>query len=164
MKHPTRAVCLICFSLLFFLHPDQGWAVPREVTLLPASAQVVEVAKLKITPAGNLKKVLFTLPAQADPDSLVTRLNEAGKLRIMDQTWRQIVRQDDEKIRELRKKIQTMKNERNAVQAAIRALETQIQFWQLQTKARVKTIGDAGNYASVIGKNIKKAYQDKLSQ
>ena len=164
MKHPTRAVCLICFSLLFFLHPDQGWAVPREVTLLPASAQVVEVAKLKITPAGNLKKALFTLPAQADPDSLVTRLNETGKLRIMDQTWRQIFRQDDEKIRELRKKIQTMKNERNAVQAAIRALETQIQFWQLQTKARVKTISDAGNYAVVIGKNIKKAYQDKLSQ
>jgi hypothetical protein len=30
----------------------------------------------------------------------------------------------------------------------------------LQTKAKVKTIGDAGNFAAAIGKNIKKAYQD----
>lgn len=164
MKQYVQTACLTCFAILFFFSPGQGWAVPREVTLFPASAQVLESAKLKVASEGNLKKALFTLPAQADPDSLVTRLNQAGKFQIMDQTWRQILRQDDERIWEVRKKIETTKNERNAMQASIRALEAQIQFWQLQTKAKVKTITDAGNLAAAISKNIRKAYQDKLSQ
>jgi uncharacterized protein (TIGR02231 family) len=164
MKHHTKASWIICFIFLFFLYPGQSKATPREVTLFPASAQVVEIAKLKVIPEGNLKKAVFTLPAQADPESLVTRVNPGGKLRIIDQTWRQIVRLDDDKIKDLRKKIDALKSERNNMQAAIRALETQIQFWQQQTKAKVKTPADAGNFSAAIGKNVKKAFQDKLAQ
>jgi uncharacterized protein (TIGR02231 family) len=134
------------------------------VTLFPASAQVLETAKLKAVSEGNLKKATFTLPAQADPASLVTRLNQAGNTRIVDQAWRQIVRQDDEGIRELRRKIEAVKSEKNSVLATIRGLESQIQFWQLQTKARVKTLADAGNLAAAIGRNVKKANQDKMAR
>jgi uncharacterized protein (TIGR02231 family) len=164
MKARIHAACLICLALSLFLFPCPGQAVPREVTLFPASAQVLETAKLKVVSEGTLKKAVFTLPAQADPASLVTRLNHAGKTRIMDQAWRQIVRPDDEGIQGLRKKIEAVKSEKNCVLATIRALETQIQFWQLQTKARVKTLADAGNLAAAIGRNVKKAHQDKLAR
>jgi hypothetical protein len=60
--------------------------------------------------------------------------------------------------------LEQRKNERKKLRALIRSLDAQIQFWQLQTKAKVKTIADAHNMAAAIGKNIKKAYQDKLSQ
>ena len=164
MKHRIPTACLICLLFGSLLAPIPGLAAPREVTLFPASAQVLETARLKAVTEGSLKKATFTLPAQADPASLVTRLNEAGKTRIVDQAWRQIVRPDDEKILGLRKRIEAVKTERNAVQATIKALETQILFWQLQTKARAKTLADAGNLAAAIGRNVKKAHQDKMAR
>lgn len=164
MKNHIQGYWVSCLAFLFFLYPGQGGAAPQEVTLFPASAQVVETLRMKIVPEGALKKAVFTLPAQADPESLVTRLNQGGKIRIIDQTWRQIVRIDDDRIRDLRKQIETLKGERNNAQAAIRALEAQIQFWQMQTKAKVKSIVDAGNFSTAIGKNVKKAHQDKLAQ
>ena len=164
MKHHESISGMIFFAFLFFFYPVPGGAAPREVTLFPASAQIVEVARLKLIPEGNLKKAVFTLPAQADPESLVTSVDQGGKLRIMDQTWRRIDRLDDDRIKDLRKKIEALKGERNNLQAAIRALETQIQFWQMQTKAKVKTTADAGNFSTAIGKNVKKAYEDKLAR
>jgi uncharacterized protein (TIGR02231 family) len=164
MRHPVNFFWITCFAFLCFIDPGQGGAATREVTLFPASAHIVATARLKIIREGNLNKAVFTLPAQADPESLVTRVNPGGKLRIMDQTWRQTARQDEDRINVLRKKIEALTSERNGMQASIRSLETQIQFWQMQTKAKVKSTVDAGNFATAIGKNIKKAYQDKLAQ
>jgi hypothetical protein len=47
--------------------------------------------------------------------------------------------------------------------AAILATEAQIQFWQLQTKAKTKTLADARNMAAAIGQNIRKAGQEKIA-
>ena len=85
MKFRIPTACLVCLLFWSLLAPRPGLAVPREVTLFPASAQVLETAKLKAVSEGNLKKATFTLPAQADPASLVTRLNQAGNTRIVDQ-------------------------------------------------------------------------------
>ena len=164
MKHHKILLGMYFCFLLLFLHPSRIAAAPVEVTLFPASAQIVEKARLKVAPDGDLKKAVFQLPAQADPDSLVTRVDAGGKIRIVDQTWRRIERIDDDRIRDLRKQIETLKGERNQVQSALRALEMQIQFWQMQTKAKVKSITDAAGYASAIGKNIRKAYEDKLAR
>jgi len=162
MKRRVNSLFLMSFVLLCLLYASRVWATPREVTLFPSSAQVVETAILKASPEGNLKKAVFTLPAQADPESLVTSANSGSQLRIMDQTWRQIVRLDDDKIKDLRKRTEALKGERINMQAAILSLETQIQFWQMQTKAKVKTTTDAVNYAATIGRNINKSFQDKL--
>lgn len=165
MKQHEVIFRMILIALLFlFLRPVPVGAAPREVTLFPASAQVVEAARLKVVPEGNLKKAVFTLPAQTDPESLVTRVEHGARLWIMDQTWRRIDRLDDDRIKDLRKKIEALKGERNQIQSAIRAIETQIQFWQMQTKAKVKTTAEAGNFSTVIGKNVKKAYEDKLAR
>ncbi|MBA4396159.1 MAG: hypothetical protein C0394_02025 [Syntrophus sp. (in: bacteria)] len=165
MKQHESIFGMVFFAFLFFFaYPVPGGAAPHEVTLFPASAQVVEMVRLKIVRDGNLKKAVFTLPAQTDPESLVTRVDQGGKLRIMDQTWRRIDRLDDDRIKDLRQKIETLKGERNNMLAAIRAIETQIQFWQMQTKAKVKTTAEAGHFSTVIGKNVKKAYEDKLAR
>lgn len=153
------------FALFICLYPANSWSTPREITFFPESAQVLEVAKVKLQTEGkDIKKAVFILPGQADPNSLVTRLPHDSKMRIDDQAWRQVIRQDDIKISNLRKQLEQHKTERKKLQALIRSLDAQIQFWQLQTKAKVKTIADAHNMAAAIGKNIKKAYQDKLSQ
>jgi uncharacterized protein (TIGR02231 family) len=161
--HAMKLLSLI--TVLLFLYPSISWATPREIILFPDSAQIVEVAKLKPESDGrDLMKVVFILPGQADHDSLVTRLNEGSQAKISDQTLRQIINEDIEKISKIRKALDKCKDERKHLQSTIRSLDTQIQFWQLQTKAKVKTITDAHNMASAIGKSIKKAYQDKLIQ
>jgi len=150
--------------LSLFLVPLHLFAAPVEVTFYPQSAQVKEVQKVRLKSIENgLRQATITLPGQADPDTLATQIRNPASLTIMDQTWRQITPQDDQSIVAMRKKLAELKREQNGLQAAIRALDTQIQFWQLQTKARVKTIADAGNMSNAIGKNITKMVQDKLS-
>ncbi|MFA5179747.1 MAG: mucoidy inhibitor MuiA family protein [Syntrophales bacterium] len=148
----------------FFMFPLYLSAAPVEVTFYPQSAQIKEVQKVRLKPINNnLRQAIITIPGQADPDTLATQLTSPASLNIMDQTWTQIIPQDDQGVVALRKKLAELKKEQNRLQAGIRALDTQIQFWQLQTKARVKTIADAGNMSNAIGKNIAKMVQDKLA-
>lgn len=104
------------------------------------------------------------LPGQADPESLAVRIANDPKTKIDDINWRQVSRQNDEKIASLMKQLEKLKDARKNLQATIRSLDTQIQFWQLQTKAKLKTMADVYNMSVAIGKNIQKAYQDKLSR
>ena len=85
-------------------------------------------------------------------------------MKIEDQTWRQVVHPTDVKTSEHKKQIEKVKNDRRNLQASIHALNTQIQFWQLQTKAKSKTLSDTYNMSAAIGKNMKKTYYDKLTQ
>ncbi len=157
--------CISAIIIFIFLSPACLWSAPREVTFFPDSAQVGDVVKVKVQADSNdSRKAILVLPGQADPDSFVFRLSKDSKIKIDDIAWRQIVRQDDEKIAEIRKQLDKLKDERKRLQSTIRALDTQIQFWQLQTKAKVKTIADAHNMSAAIGKNIQKSYQEKLSK
>jgi uncharacterized protein (TIGR02231 family) len=152
----------LLLSALIILIPLNSWSAPREITLFPDSAQIIETTKVKVQTEGkNLQKAMFLLPPQADPDSLVTQLSSRAKMKIEDQSLRQIIRQDDVKISELKKQIEKIKNDKRSLQASIHALNIQMQFWQLQTKAKMKTLSDAHNMSTAIGKNTKKAYQDK---
>ncbi len=157
--------CISAIVILLFLAPASSWSLPREVTFFPGSAQVLEVAKVKILPEGTEQaKTLIILPGQADPDSLVVRIVNNAKIRIDDINWRQVSRQNDEKIANLMKQLEKLKDARKNLQATIRSLDTQIQFWQLQTKAKLKTMADVYNMSAAIGKSIQKTYQDKLSK
>lgn len=138
--------------------------MPSEVTFFPDSAYVREVAKVTLHAEDkDLRKATITLPGQADPDSLTVQVQQDSKMRIEDMKWRHVIRQDDARIALLRTRLDALKDERKNLQAALRAIDTQIQFWQLQTKAKVKTVADAHTMSAAIGKNIRKSYQDKLS-
>lgn len=150
--------------LLLFLFPAGASAVPREVVIFPNSARVTDVVRISLqaTGQGSLK-ALATLPAQAVPDSLTTRLDPNVPLRIEDQSWRQINRQEEGKIAELQKKLQHLKMEKIAMLAAFQSLEAQLQFWQAQAKTKARTSDETVGLAALIGNNVKKDIQDKLT-
>jgi uncharacterized protein (TIGR02231 family) len=155
---------LFAAIIFLFLLPGNSWSTPREVTFFPDSAHVVEVSKAKIKTEGKDRRVVVvTLPGNADMESFTAHLPDDAKLKIDDVGWRQIIRQDETKIANLRKQSEKLKDERRSLQSSIRALETQIQFWQLQTKAKTKTITDANNMSASIGKNMRKFYHDKIT-
>ena len=157
--------CMAVIVIYLFCLPATSWSLPREITFFPGSAQVLEVAKVKLLPEGiEQLKTLIILPGQADPDSLVVRIADTAKIRIDDINWRQVSRQNDEKIANLMKQLEKLKEARKNLQATIRGLDTQIQFWQLQTKAKLKTMADVYNMSAAIGKSIQKSHQDKLSK
>jgi uncharacterized protein (TIGR02231 family) len=140
------------------------WAEPTEVILYPDSAKITEVKKVSLASDGIYLKAVLYLRFQADPDSLTASLPQGSLLKIVDQTWREISRQDEEKVKSLLKQIQTLKDERSGLQAWVQSLDTQIEFWHSQSKSKTKTITDAVNMASAIGKNIRKVYGDKINQ
>jgi uncharacterized protein (TIGR02231 family) len=158
-----KFLALIVISLSCL--PSTSWSLPREVTFFPGSAQVIETAKMKLLPEGTEQvRTLIILPGQADPDSLVVRIPDTAKLRIDDINWRQVSRQNEDKVANLMKQLEKLKEERKNLQATIRGLDTQIQFWQAQTKAKLKTMTDVYSMSAAIGKSVQKAQQDKLSR
>lgn len=162
----NRCSWVDCFAaiIVLLLVPFNLFAAPVEVTFYPQSAQIKETLKVRLKSIDNhLKQAVIIVPGQGDPDTLSVQVAAPASLTIMDMSWRQIIPPDDQGIVDLKKRLEAIKKENSGLQASIRALDTQIQFWQLQTKARVKTIADAGNMSNAIGKNITKMVQDKLS-
>ncbi|MCX5838378.1 MAG: mucoidy inhibitor MuiA family protein [Deltaproteobacteria bacterium] len=156
---------MLTFSVLcLFLFPAVAHAVPRAVTLFPNSARVTDVTRIspQTTGQGSFKAVV-NLPAQALPDSLTARLDLNSPLKIEDQSWRQINRQDEGRIADLRNKLRQAKTERNGVVSAIQSLEAQLRFWQAQSKAKARTAEETVVLAEQIGKSVKKNMQEKLA-
>ncbi len=156
----------LLLSLIMYavLDPACAAAAPAEATLFPDSARIVDVSRVQLLPAGaETLKAVVILPGQTVPDSLSASLPSGSSLRIVDQSWRQLGRQDDSRIADLRKQIQNVKTEKIGILARIQALDAQIQFWQSQAKGRSKTIDEAAALSSLLAKNVQNAVQEKLS-
>lgn len=159
---------IISFSLLVFLFSIlsftyTGHTAVKEVTFFPNAAKVTETTKVHLQCGNNEKcRAILTLPSQTDPESLIVSLPGASRTKIDDIQIKAVTRQDEAKISELRKQIIKVKNNRNDLQAKLQALNVQLQFWQLQTKAKTKTVADADNLSAAIGRNVKRANQEKF--
>jgi uncharacterized protein (TIGR02231 family) len=155
---------VLFLSLFPIFYPTVAAAVPREVTLFPSTAKVVDISRVALQPSGNdTFKAVITLPAQTVPESLTTALPSDSPLRIDDQNWRQITRLDDTRIADLRKQIQNLKTERIGILSGMQALDAQVQFWQAQAKAKTKTPEETVSFSTLLTKSIKKAIQEKLA-
>ncbi|MDD5167589.1 MAG: DUF4140 domain-containing protein, partial [Syntrophales bacterium] len=114
-RFATVILSLVSVSIMLspLASPGIVSAAPVEATFFPNSAQVTEVSRVKIqAEGGSLKKAVFNLPGQADPDTLITRITGNSKAIIEDQTWRQVSSQDEAAVRGLKKKIDLLKEER----------------------------------------------------
>lgn len=153
---------VVIFFILSF--SSVAHAVVKEVTLFPNTARISETAKIHPQCSDNEKcRATITLPPQSDPESLIVSLPAKSRLKIDDIQVRAITRQDEAKIAGLRKQISKLKNDRKDFQAKLQALDVQMQFWQMQTKAKTKTVADADNLAAAIGRNVKKSSQEKFA-
>jgi len=158
-----KVIIIIISPLLYLFSTFSALAAPREVTLFPQAARITEVTKVRLLPEGKeLRKALVILPGTADPTSLIT-YPPSERLKIETQTWRRIAGTADSRTKDLTKQLRNLREERNGVQAAIAGFEQQVQFWQQQTKARVKSQAEAAMTAATIGRNIKKSMQEKLN-
>ncbi|MGA2782387.1 MAG: mucoidy inhibitor MuiA family protein [Smithella sp.] len=149
--------------VLILLLPVYSLATVKEVTIFPNSAKISETAK--INPQCDKGKCIsvITLPSQADPESLVVSLPAQSHVKIEDVQVKPIPVQDETKIAELRKQIAGLEASKKEMQAKLQALEVQLQFWQAQTKAKTKTLADTNKLADAIGKNVRRANQEKFA-
>ena len=152
---------LISFFLSF---TSSAQAVVKEVTIFPNAAKVTETAKVHPQCSNNEKcRAIIILPPQADPESLIVALPANSRIKIDDIQIKAVTRQDEARISELRKQISRIKFDRKDLQAKMQALDVQLQFWQMQTKAKTKTVADADTLAAAIGRNVKKSSQEKFT-
>ena len=86
-----------------------------------------------------------------------------SRIKIDDIQMKAVNRQDEARISELRKQISKIKIDRKDLQAKMQALDVQLQFWQMQTKAKTKTVADADTLAAAIGRNVKRSSQEKFT-
>lgn len=136
-------------------------AAPVEVVFYPDNARITEVAKVPIKIEGSLKKAVITIPGMADPETFTAVVTAGGGV-VEDQKWTQTTRQDEEKIKELKKKIEEQREVRFRIQSRIKALDTEIQFWQQQTKTKMKTLGDINSLAATVGRNVNRLAKERL--
>jgi len=155
---------ILSFLMLISLFSGTAGAAPREVTFYLQAARVTEQTKVRLLPEGKeLRKAIVIVPQTTDISSFVVYSPTEIKLKLVDLTWRKLPRDEEPGIKEARRQIKQLREERNGLQATLHGLDNQIQFWQQQTKSRAKTTAEAGVFAAAIGKNIKKAFQDKLN-
>jgi len=135
----------------------------KEVTLFPDSAKVEETHRITSQPSEtNNHQTIIILPSQADPESLIVS-PPTGRIKINDVQVKTIERVDEKRIAALRGQIKKLQHDKKEMQARLQALDVQLLFWQAQTKAKTKTVADADNLASAIGRNSRKIYSEKYS-
>lgn len=163
MPMKTKSFSLLVLVSFLLSFSSTAYAAVKEVTLFPNAARVTETAKVH-PQCGNGEKcrTILTLPPLADPESLVVSLPAASRVKIDDIQMNAVMRRDEAGIAELRKQIGKLKNDRQELQAKLQALNVQLQFWQMQTKAKTKTVADADNLAAAIGRSVKKSNQEKF--
>ncbi len=128
-------------GLLVLIGPSPLLAVPVEVTLYPDSARITEMVHAKLpSSAGSLASANFTLPGSADPATLTIGCLPAGSCRVEDYQVKRIETPLGPKEAEIEKKAAKLRDEDARIRAAILATESQIQFWQLQTKAKQRPL------------------------
>ena len=146
MHSPERIVSIASFLVIIslFILPFLSPAAVREVTLFPQSA------KIEGTTTAGVKTTVIVLPPLADPESLVVSLPAAGKIKVEDIQIKPVKRTDENKIAQLRAQIKKLQNDKKELLSRVHALDTQIQFWQAQTKAKTKSVTDADQLAAAI--------------
>ena len=155
------------FSLLVMLSilcPSVGRSTPREVTFFPNTARVQDVTR--VSPQADGKgtcRAVLILPAQVIQDSLTAMLEPDSPMKIEDLIWRQVSRQDEARLADLRRRLEDLKAERIGIFSSIQSLDAQIQFWQAQVKAKIKTTEDTISLSALIGKNVRGTLQEKLA-
>lgn len=154
-SHPTSKGALFFLLLSLLCFPFQSFAGIREVTLFPASAKILETVTL-----SHKNTAVVILPPQADPASLIVS-PPGGSARVDDISIKPADRADENKIAKLRAQIKKLQNDKKELHAKAFAMDTQIQFWQAQTKAKAKTVTDADHLSSAIGRNIHKLSLEK---
>jgi uncharacterized protein (TIGR02231 family) len=153
-EHIVSITSFLLIVSLFIL-PFLSLAAVREVTLFPNSA------KIDGSITTGSKTTVIVLPPQADPASLVISLPSAGKIKVEDIQIKPVKRADENKIAHLRAQIKKLQSDKKELLSRVLALDTQIQFWQAQTKAKTKNVADADQLAAAIGKNIRKLSSEK---
>ncbi|MEE9912872.1 MAG: mucoidy inhibitor MuiA family protein [Deltaproteobacteria bacterium] len=163
LNRPMRLAAVVLPVMAVWLWiPRASLAAVQEVTLFPDSARVEETVKV-FPPSANAGKnrAVFILPPQTDPESLMVSPPQTGRLRIDDIQIKPVTRVDENRIAELRAQLKKARNEKKDMQARVKALEIQLQFWQAQTKARTKTVAEADTLAAAIGRNSRKIYSEQ---
>ncbi|MFZ3156996.1 MAG: mucoidy inhibitor MuiA family protein [Smithella sp.] len=149
--------------VLIILFPLCSMATVKEVTLFPHSAKISETAKIHPQCDKGKCSAVFTLPPQTDIESFVVSPAPDSRVKIDDIQTKSVQVQDEVRIAELRKQLAGLESEKKEILAKLQALETQLQFWQAQTKAKTKTVADSYKLADAIGKNVQKSSQEKFA-
>ncbi len=139
-------------------------AAPQEITLYREAARVTELTKVRFQPAGKqLKHCLITISGQADPASFQAAPLGNDLVKIEDISWRRLPKEDEAGLKARRRVAGQLKETKNGLLAELEGIESQLQFWQQQIKAKAKTPAEAALIAANIGRNTKKAFLQKLS-
>jgi hypothetical protein len=154
----------IAMMIELFARSQWAFAAPVEVVLFKKSAQVTEISRMTIHNEGKGQgRVRLVLPSKAQPESLKILLPEDPDVKISGISWCTLARKGNKSWDAKQKQLNDLKAQQKRLHADIKGLEAQISFWQSQTKAKTKTLNDATNLSAAISRNIKKAWQEKIT-
>ncbi|MCX7983169.1 MAG: DUF4139 domain-containing protein [Syntrophales bacterium] len=162
MKRGLGKTCLLLFLLAFYPY-SFAFSAPIEIIFFPQGAWVKEVKKIKVERGEVIKTSILHLPPQADPQSLRLALKNVPRSRIVDIFWEEKDLPLDDKIKNLQQKIEDIKKNKTLIVARLKAVETQLLFWQTQAKGKTKTIMDAINTSVTLGRNVRNLTMEKIS-
>lgn len=133
----------------------QAEAAITQAVVYPSSAQLTE----QVTQKVNDGTFLFTLPIQADPQSLSLELLTPG-MTVADITTEQTAATPGPLVKELKEDIRTKQKEYNGAAALVATQNAQIEFWKSIRMSQQPTAKEAARVAAQIGSNLRTVSQE----
>lgn len=149
-----RAIVL-CLTLVLVC-PVAALARPVEAVLFPQGAKVTEQETLNVQDAQRGLAAVFSLPVQADPDTMTLAVTD-GAYQVLDVAWDRVAMRDEDKIAALRQQLEDMMVKRSGISARITALDAQIGFWTTAKKGEDLSAQQALALSEAMGRAIEDA-------
>lgn len=159
-----RATVLMAFLLsLSLVYVEMGRAEIVAATLYPGSAQVTERASVVLgSHVPDQQRALIFLPPRADPQTLSVRVTQ-GKGRILDLSWRRVLREDQERVKILQERMEAQRREREVLESRRLSLEAAVGFWQGLRMVESSTPKAASDMALAVAANVERLHQDTFA-
>lgn len=160
--HAFRTCSLLAalVSALCMVFAGNASAEVISAMLYPDSAQVTERAAPSLSSdTGGQRRATIVLPPQADPQTVSVQVLQ-DKGRVLDLSWRRVLREDKERVKALQERLDALRVERNGLESRRLGLDATVGFWKGLDMEGSPTPQAASDMASAVAGNVERLHKD----
>lgn len=153
-----KIIFIVCFAFMITASPSR--AAVQKVTLFPASARIMEETTAGVISRENRKFIELILPSQADPATInISALSEQSAT-VMDIAWERTEPRENQRIKELREKIDSLTREKISLKISIDSASKGAEFWEIQSKSQTDDIDALRKLSGMITSSLQAVYTE----
>ncbi|WP_027185144.1 DUF4139 domain-containing protein [Desulfovibrio inopinatus] len=152
----------ILFAIAVMMFPGSGQAEITSILMYPSQCRVTQHFQLQPETQKQNQRVLFNLPGEADPDTLVVHVLTPS-VTLANITWDRVNRLDKKHVAQLRAELEAAKTQLANIGAKINAINARITFWTNSKMGEMTspTAEQLSQIASTLGQEVESLFSSR---